>query len=109
MWVKMTVIPEVEAQYMGGSEQQKLYFQENVIKKIPKSSTEKSPKGVVVFTINEEGAITNALIKTSTGDAKTDELLLDAVNKMPQWKPAENSKGVKVKQDFEFSIGNEGC
>jgi len=29
---------------------------------------------------------------------------------MPRWKPAENSKGIKVKQEFEFIVGNgDGC
>jgi len=47
------------------------------------------------------------LSKTS-GDQKTDKLLLKAINKMPKWKPAENSDGIKVKQEFEFSVGNCG-
>ena len=30
---------------------------------------------------------------------------------MPKWKPAESANGMKVKQEFEFSVGNKvsGC
>ena len=64
---------------------------------------------VVIFAINEAGEIVNAKISRSSGDSKTDKLLLETIYKMPKWKPAKNSKGIKVKQIFEFSVGNRGC
>ena len=42
---------------------------------------------------------------TKLETTKTDKLLLEVINGMPKWKPAENAKGVKVKQDFEFIGG----
>ena len=63
------------------------------------------------FTINENGAVENAKIFESSGDAKTDELLLRLINNMPKWKPAKDIMGNPVKQDFEFLTGYlyEGC
>ncbi len=107
MYVLMTIVPEIEAEFVGGSLEMTKYLKENVIYKI----SEEIPKqfnGIVVFTINEDGDITNAKISNKSGNSKIDELLLEAANKMPKWKPAENSKGIKVKQEFEIIIGNDG-
>ena len=34
---------------------------------------------------------------------------METINKMPKWKPAENANGLKMKQEFEFSVGIPGC
>ncbi len=108
MVVKMTIIPEVEAQFIGGSEQKKLYFKENLMDKILNLSEKAS--GKIVFTINEAGEASDLQITTSTGDEKIDKTMLESIQKMPLWKPAENIEGKKVKQLFELSIsGGEGC
>jgi TonB family protein len=73
------------------------------------SNSNQVKQGIVKFTVSEEGDIINAKITSTTGDAQIDKVLLDAIIKMPKWKPAENSKGFKVKQEFEFSVGNDGC
>ena len=62
-----------------------------------------------MFTVNEEGEIVNAKISQTSGDSKTDKLFVEAINKMPKWKPAQNSKGVKVKQEFIFNLSGGGC
>ncbi len=109
MHVTMTLVPDVEAEYFGGSQKMKDYFNENVVVKISKTLSGKFQGAKVMFTINEEGEVVNVKISKSSGDSNTDQLMLDAINKMPKWKPAENSKGAKLKQLFEFSIGNDGC
>jgi TonB family protein len=106
--ISMTVIPETEAEYVGGNEKMKKYLQENVINKISETTAPKLQQGVVIFTVNEKGEIANAKISQSSGDIKTDKLMVKAITKMPRWKPAENSKHIKVKQDFEFSVDNGG-
>lgn len=105
----VTVIPEVEAEYRGGHLEMKKYLKDNVIDKNYDLVSKESLKGKVRFIIDEEGRIENVKITESTGDAKADKSLLDAIIQMPKWKPAENSKGVKVKQEFEFGVGNSGC
>lgn len=107
--ISMMIIPEIEAQYIGGYQKLSTYLRENAIKKIYENYPKRFQQGIVNFTINENGEIENAKISTSSGDASTDKLLIDTINKMPKWKPAENSNGIKVKQDFEFTVGNDGC
>lgn len=107
----VTAVPETEAEYPGGFRQITEYITENILNKISeKSVSEKIRQAIVKFTINEEGQIVNAKIFRTSWDPKTDKLLLEAFNKMPKWKPAKNSKGIKVKQEFSIPFGDsEGC
>jgi len=111
MHYSATAVPEIEAEYTGGLEEMKQYLKENAIEKISEERSKQMPLTLLRFTVNEAGEIANAKIAVTSGDVKIDNLLLEAINKMPKWKPAENSKGVKVKQEFEFSVGNQkgGC
>ncbi len=109
MHVSMTIVPEFEAEFDGGAEKMKKYLMENAIDKIDDLTVEYMLNGIVTFTIDEEGSIINSKLTKSTGDPKTDSLLLAVINKMPKWKPARDSNGVRVKQEFEFRVGNEGC
>ena len=108
MHVVMTVVPEKEAEYIGGYEHLITYLKEKSRNIIPIQHSNKVQL-TVRFTINEGGEITNAKIADTSGDSKTDKLLLEVISKMPNWRPAENIKGIKVKQDFKFSIGKSGC
>ncbi|MES2679581.1 MAG: energy transducer TonB [Bacteroidota bacterium] len=109
MHVVMSIMPETEAQYATGREDMKKYLKENGINKISESTPKLFQKGLLRFTIDEQGEITNTKILTSSGDAKTDQVLLDLINKMPKWIPAKNAKGAGIQQDFEFSLGSLGC
>ena len=109
MSLGITVIPETEAYFPGGSGKMKMYLQENAINKIPKSIYSELRQTMLNFTVNEFGEIINAKITQSTGDPQTDQLLMEALYKMPKWIPAENSKAMKVKQEFEFVLANDGC
>ncbi len=103
-----TVIPEIEAEYIGGETALKEYLKENAINKIPVIDPKQPIEATIKFTINEEGKAMNAYIMKLSEDPKTDKLLLNAINKMPKWRPAENSKGIRVKQDFVFIVSNRG-
>jgi len=109
MNVTLTIVPDFEAEFTGGKEKMKKYLKENAIDRIDDLTSEYILDCIISFTVNEAGEIINVQLMKSTEDPKTDSLLLDAINKMPKWKPALNSKGVKVKQDFEFKVGNGGC
>jgi TonB family protein len=63
----------------------------------------------VLFTVNDKGEVDEVIVLKSSDDEKTDQLMKQAISKMPKWRPAENAKGVKVKQYFEFTAGNYGC
>ncbi len=109
MNVSLRVVPEIEAKFRGGYEQMRKYLKENTIDLITATNTDQLEAGIVKFTINETGEITNIRLSKSTGDLKIDKLLFQAIVKMPHWKPAETSKGAKVKQEFEFRVGAAGC
>ena len=103
-----TLVPNVEAEYVGGKERMNQYLKENLVSKISTIDNLKMIFAAVRFTIDEDGEVINAKISQTSKDEKTDKLLLQAINNMPKWKPAEDSNGKRVKQEFEFSIGNGG-
>jgi len=109
MFVSLAVIPEIEASFYGGEKALSAYMRENVISKITQKIAKQFQRGLVTFTVNESGEVLNVKMKTSTGDLKSDALIMDLVSKMPRWKPAENLNGVKVQQNMQFSFGNDGC
>lgn len=108
MMFTVTVVPETQAEFSGGYEQMKTYLKEEAINKISKADYNKV-QATVKFTVNEEGVITVAKISKTSGNQETDKLLVDAIYKMPKWIPASDAKGIKVKQEFVFSVGNGGC
>lgn len=104
-----SIIPEVAAEYYGGEVELNAFLKENAIKNIPENKVKGFDQAVIAFTVNEKGTINNAYVEKSTGDESVDKMLLSAINKMPKWKPAESLEGVKVKQQFRFTIGYPGC
>jgi TonB family protein len=104
-----TVIPEVEAQFPGGHNQMMEYVKENAIEKIVVNTEKPLEQVVINFVVNEDGKIVNTRLSSSSGDQQTDRMLIRAISKMPKWKPAELSNGMKVSQDYTFSVGNAGC
>ena len=106
----VTVVPEVEAEYPGGFKQITEYYTGNALNKIAgENASDKIRQAVVTFKVSEEGEILEAKIARSSTDLTIDKLLLEATNKMPKWKPAENGKGVKVKQEVSIPFGGGGC
>ncbi len=99
------VVPETEAEYIGGLKLLSSYLLQQVIDKIS-SRIMKQP--VVEFTINEEGQAIDVKLNRTTGDAKTDAMVIDAIQRMPKWNPAKNAKGIPVKQRFTIPLGG-GC
>jgi TonB family protein len=105
----ITVVPEVEAEYPGGQQELNQFLKENAIDKIPADFAKEMKLVFIHFTVSEEGKITNAHVTESSKDSEIDKLLLKAIRKMPDWKPAVNAEGKLVEQEFEFVVGNLGC
>lgn len=106
--------PKHDATYYGGQQQLQTYLQKNALDKIPNGSLKDNELAAVKFTINEEGAITNAhvfdSVFQSTKNEKVEKLLLAAVCDMPTWKPAEYANGTTIPQEFAFMVGDmESC
>lgn len=123
MQVSMSIVPEKEAEFLGGYEKMINYFKKVGKDKLDLSKAKKikiGPNNIEVaepvsisFVVNELGETENIVIEKTSGDTKTDQFLIELIEKMPKWDPARDSKGKKVKQEFEFSVaeGNNkfGC
>ena len=104
------IAPDLSAEYPGGDEQLRQYIKEQAIDKIPVDFASELQVAKVKFNINAEGETADAHITVSSGDEAIDKLLLQTIQKMGKWKPAENAEGKKVIQSFELSVGNMiGC
>jgi len=105
-----SVHPESEAEYPGGQQQLKQYIKVNAIDKISEGIFIKHSLTVIKFTINEEGQVSKVHVFETSKDEKTDELLMETISNMPDWKPAEYSNGTKVNQEFALTVGDkESC
>lgn len=105
----ITAVPETEAEYPGGFEQMTKYLINSIFNKASGDASKKIMQATVKFTVTEEGKIADVKISRSSTDPLTDKLLLDAIKNMPQWKPAKDSKGINVKQEFNLPFGGGGC
>ena len=107
---KVTIMPDKNAIYSEGAEQLIQYLQKNSIVNIEAGSFTGYDLTAIKFTITEQGHITDIQVVMPSKDTKIDEMLVAAISKMPSWKPAEFSNGLKVKQNFVLTIGNmENC
>lgn len=105
-----TVEPDRGASYAGGTSKLMQYLKDNAIDKIPADSFEASVLAAITFTINESGEVIDAHVFESSTNERVDALLLEAVQNMPCWEPAEYKNGLNVRQDFVLMMGNmESC
>ena len=105
----LTPGPEIEAEFPGGKEEMTRYLDENVTNKlVDQKSLVRNSSSVIKFTVTEDGQIGDVRVLRPSTDPALDQLLLEAVAKMPKWRAAGNSKGSKVKQEFSISFGG-GC
>lgn len=109
MDVSMTLVPELEAEYIGGHDQMVNYLKENGLDEIAAKNIDKIQQSSVNFSVNEQGQTEEVKLTETSGIPEMDKLLVELISNMPNWKPAENSKGEKVKQQFEFNFGLPGC
>ena len=106
----VSIDPETHAQYPGGQEQLLKYVKKNAVDKIQDGILTGYALAAVKFAVNEEGIVTDAQIFWTSEDKKTDEILLETICNMPNWKPAEYADGTRVRQEFAFTVGNmESC
>lgn len=106
----LTVVPETEAEFPGGFKQLSKYLTKTIFNKFPlQFISEKIQPAVVKFTIDNDGVVSNPMLLKKSNDARIDEAILNAINKMPQWIPAKNKMGVKIKQEFSIPFYGGGC
>lgn len=105
----MSVIPDVEATYIGGYNKMISYLKEKSFEEVLKTTTDKIDAASISFTISENGAAENVVLLESSGHTELDNVMLKLINDMPKWKPAKNSNNEVVKQEFLFNIGLDAC
>ncbi len=101
-----TVQPESDAKYIGGKKALSRYLEKSAIAKVPNGTFKNYDLAMIKFDVNEKGKVINAKLFNSCSSPKIDELLLETIRQMPDWKPAEYANGQKVKQEFVLAVGN---
>lgn len=101
----LRAMPIAEAKYPGGMAALKAYLRENILNKIDDPSLSGVHLAAVKFVVNEEGQVTDAHIYKSSQVDVIDTHMLEAICKLPKWKPAEDANGRKISQEFEFRMG----
>jgi len=109
MNLSMTVVPELQAEYLGGYDEMIKYLKKGSRNLLTGKNQGLLQNASIFFTINEQGKTENVKLNKTSGDLKLDYLLIELINEMPGWKPAENLEGIKVNQEFEFTMGISGC
>lgn len=106
----VSLVPEKEAEYPGGQDEMKAYLKQYAIDKINTSNHNKFEFAKVKFIVDEVGKTTQAQIMKTSENKEIDQLLLEVIANMPNWRPAESADGEMVKQEFEFVVGTMmGC
>ena len=108
MNTSFVVIPENQAEFKGGYDNMIAYLKEKSLSKINDKNL-MLPQPKIYFVVNENGDVKNAEVTQTSGNNDIDNMLIQMVEDMPQWKPAKNSEGVAVKQKFALDIGFDGC
>jgi len=108
MNVSLTVIPEIEAEFIGGYDKMIAYLKKNSAGKIAMISNAQFQSSVIKFTIGKSGKAENVMLMKTTGNAEIDTLLIKLIENMSKWNSAKNQKNESVSQQFEFKIGGMG-
>ncbi len=99
------VIPNTEAQFPSGDAAMKAYIKEKVMAEISDATLKTINRAAILFSVSEQGKVQNIKISESSENEKVDQLMLQAIQQMPDWTPAYDAKGNAIRQEFEFSIG----
>jgi len=95
-----------EARFAKGDNELNQYLKTKVIDKISFDEFDEAALAAIKFTIDEEGNITNVHIFETSRNENIDRQLIETIQSMPKWIPAEYTNHNKVKQEFVFTVGN---
>ena len=110
MQFALKLMPDRNAEFQGGDSALKAYLANKVISQISTQEYSDIELASLVFIIDENGRAQNIRMQKSSGFEHIDEMMIKAIQGMPDWKPAMQNDGSLAVQSFEFTIGNEfGC
>jgi hypothetical protein len=104
--ITLIINPAKDASFPGGDVNLQDYINKNILNHISKNNFKANQLSAIQFTIDQEGSLTDSYIVESTGNPTMDEMLLDALCKMPEWIPAEYPSGRKTSQSFILAVGD---
>lgn len=106
----ISITPEKEAQYTKGKTALIAYLSSNSKAQTAFVEKNKLQPGKLIFTVNKEGAITDARIEGTSGFKNIDDRLIELIKATKsEWVPAENGKGEKIAQELVLHFGIMGC
>lgn len=105
----VSIIPEKEASYTGGKQALIKFLKNECKNKVGIIKKDGLKPGRVRFTVTATGMVNNIEITSTCGYEEVDRELLTAVSKLKNWKPAQNSNGENIDQEFVFFFGLQGC
>lgn len=106
----ITIIPEMETQYVLGNDALIEYLREGSKEKTGNVITAKLKPGKVGFTVTSTATISKVKLLSSSGYPAIDGMMLELISTIPgRWNPASNAEGEKVDQELVFSFGMIGC
>jgi TonB family protein len=105
----LVATPEVAAEFPGGSDEMTKFLQTNILDKLSEDAKTEISRAAVSFIVDENGQISKVKMIRTSANEELDIQLLEAVNKMPAWKPAQKTNGTTVRQEIAFRIGSGGC
>jgi len=104
------VQPDQAAEFLGGSEALDNYLEGMLARHIEATDLDQYVLASAVFTIDEQGKVTDTELFNSSREEDIDAILMDAIHSMPAWTPARYADGTVVAQTIAVSIGDpESC
>lgn len=107
MSFQVMVVPIHEAKYPGGITQLQADLKAKIVDEVLQMSKTPVELAKVRFEVNEQGEIAEARMTASSGQKQIDEFILRTLCQLPLWQPARDVNGQAIKQEFEFSMGEE--
>lgn len=101
-----SIVPATKAAFPTGYEKLKEYLWDNGVEQVAALDQELMRSSIIKFSIDKRGKVVNSSVEMSCGDKAIDKILLELINNMPAWKPAENYQGQKIEQDFTLMVGS---
>jgi len=100
------VEPEIDASYEGGELALMKYLTNNGMDYISQEVFELYQVTAIKFTVDTNGKVVESSVVESSNDEQTDKALLAAVCSMPDWQPASYANGLKIEQEYVWTVGD---